>query len=79
MISIDFTCVFLFGAFRLHLLLAFSRLDPLQRLAMLLYAQVTPDVDLLSTGLRLPWYDRRWLCIIVISQVRPVFRLGRGL
>ena len=41
---------------RLHLFLAFSRLDPLQRLAMLMYAQVTPDVDLLSSGLRLPWY-----------------------
>jgi len=41
----------------LHLLLAFSRLDALQQLFMLVYAQVTPDSELLSHGLRLPWYD----------------------
>jgi len=41
----------------LHLLSAFCRLDDLQKLFMLVYAQVTPDADLLSYGLRLPWYD----------------------
>eukprot|EP00913_Durusdinium_trenchii_P012845 g12061.t1 len=41
----------------LHLLLAFSRLDPLQQLFMMVCAQVTPDTELLTAGLRLPWYD----------------------
>lgn len=41
----------------LQLLTSFARLDPLQHLFLVVYAQVSPDIDLISSGLRLPWYD----------------------
>mmetsp|Transcript_15941 Transcript_15941/g.37724 ORF Transcript_15941/g.37724 Transcript_15941/m.37724 type:complete len:655 (-) Transcript_15941:72-2036(-) len=41
----------------LQLMTSFARLDPLQHLLLVVYAQVTPDVDLVATNMRLPWYD----------------------